>query len=55
MSYSLINHHIYFIIGRYESEHIKKIVNNIFMGLNCRMIDVGPNLVCVDSHVNEII
>ncbi|WJZ87751.1 hypothetical protein VitviT2T_007106 [Vitis vinifera] len=39
----------------YESEHIKKIVNNIFMRLNCRMFDVGANLVGMDSHVNEII
>ncbi|KAL6343117.1 hypothetical protein AAG906_019660 [Vitis piasezkii] len=39
----------------YESEHIKKIVNNIFMRLNCRMLDVGDNLVGMDSHVEEII
>ena len=55
MSYSLINHHIYFTIGRYESEHIKKTVDNIFRRLNCRMIDVATNLVGMDSHVNEIL
>ena len=55
MSYSLINHHIYFTIGRYESEHIKKTVDNIFRRLNCRMIDVATNLVGMDYHVNEIL
>ncbi|WJZ87752.1 hypothetical protein VitviT2T_007107 [Vitis vinifera] len=39
----------------YESEHTKKIVNNIFMRLNCRMFDVGANLVGMDSRVTEII
>ncbi|KAL6343104.1 hypothetical protein AAG906_018942 [Vitis piasezkii] len=37
----------------YESEHIKKIVNNIFMRLNCRMFDVGANLLCVDQ-LNDV-
>ncbi|KAJ9701121.1 hypothetical protein PVL29_006459 [Vitis rotundifolia] len=39
----------------YESEHIKKIVDDIFMRLNCRMFDIDANLVGMDSHVNEII
>ena len=56
ISYSLINHHIYFTIGRFESEHVNKIVNDIFRRLNYRMLDVGhDNLVGMDSHVYEII
>ncbi|KAL6342776.1 hypothetical protein AAG906_016610 [Vitis piasezkii] len=40
----------------FESEHVNKIVNDIFRRLNCRMLDVGhDNLVGMDSHVNEII
>ncbi|KAL6343091.1 hypothetical protein AAG906_018924 [Vitis piasezkii] len=39
----------------YESEHVNKIVNDIFRRLNCRMLDVGDNLVGMDSHVEEII
>ncbi|RVW83228.1 TMV resistance protein N [Vitis vinifera] len=39
----------------YESEHVNEIVNDIFKRLNCKMLDVGDNLVGMDSHVNEII
>ncbi|RVW82964.1 Disease resistance-like protein DSC1 [Vitis vinifera] len=39
----------------YESEHVNEIVNDIFRRLNCRMLDVGDNLVGMNSHVNEII
>ncbi|WJZ87739.1 hypothetical protein VitviT2T_007097 [Vitis vinifera] len=39
----------------YESEHVKEIVNDIFKRLNCKMLDVGDNLVGMDFHVNEII
>eukprot|EP00261_Vitis_vinifera_P034267 XP_019075510.1 PREDICTED: TMV resistance protein N isoform X1 [Vitis vinifera] len=39
----------------YESKHVNKIVNHIFRTLNCRMLDVGDNLVGMDSHVEEII
>ncbi|KAJ9701111.1 hypothetical protein PVL29_006455 [Vitis rotundifolia] len=39
----------------YESKHVQEIVNNIFRTLNCRMLEVGDNLVGMDSHVNEII
>ena len=46
---------MYFTIDRYESEHVNEIVNDIFRRLNCRMLDVGDNLVGMDSHVNEII
>ncbi|WJZ87725.1 hypothetical protein VitviT2T_007086, partial [Vitis vinifera] len=40
----------------FESEHVNKIVNDIFRRLNYRMLDVGhDNLVGMDSHVYEII
>ncbi|KAJ9701112.1 hypothetical protein PVL29_006456 [Vitis rotundifolia] len=39
----------------YESKHVNKIVNDIFRTLNCRMLDIGDNLVGMDSHVEEII
>ncbi|KAL6343134.1 hypothetical protein AAG906_019677 [Vitis piasezkii] len=38
-----------------HSEHVNEIVNDIFKRLNCRMLDVGDNLVGMDSHVEEII
>ena len=46
---------MYFTIDRYESEHVNEIINDIFKRLNCKMLDVGDNLVGMDSHVNEII
>ena len=45
---------MYFIICRYESEHIKKIIENIFNTLNCKQFDVGSKLVGMDSRVKEI-
>ena len=46
---------MYFTIGRNEFEHVNEIVNDIFKRLNHKMLDVGDNLVGMDSHVEEII
>ena len=44
-----------FIIGRYESNQIKKITDSIFRRLKCKRLDVGANLVGIDSRVKEMI
>nr|V9M2S5.1 RecName: Full=Disease resistance protein RPV1; AltName: Full=NAD(+) hydrolase RPV1; AltName: Full=Resistance to Plasmopara viticola protein; Short=MrRVP1 [Vitis rotundifolia]AGC24028.1 TIR-NB-LRR type resistance protein RPV1 [Vitis rotundifolia] len=40
---------------RYESNQIKEITNSIFRQLKCKRLDVGANLVGIDSHVKEMI
>ncbi|KAJ9705622.1 hypothetical protein PVL29_003609 [Vitis rotundifolia] len=38
----------------YEFDYIKEITNNIFCRLNCKRLDVGANLVGIDSRVKEV-
>ena len=44
-----------FIIGRYESNQIKAIIDSIFHQLKCKRLDVGANLVGIGSRVKEMI
>ena len=45
----------YFIITRYESEHIKKITTTIANRiLNCKLLFVEDNFVGMDSHFKKI-
>ena len=44
-----------FIIGRYESNHIKEITNSIFRQLKCKRLVVDANLVGIGSRVKEMI
>ena len=45
----------YFIITRYETEHIKKITTTIANRiLNCELLSVGNNLVGMDSYFKQI-
>ncbi|WJZ84533.1 hypothetical protein VitviT2T_004133 [Vitis vinifera] len=39
----------------YESNQIKAIIDSIFHQLKCKRLDVGANLVGIDSHVKEMI
>ncbi|KAJ9680242.1 hypothetical protein PVL29_019527 [Vitis rotundifolia] len=43
------------LLDGYESNQIKEITNSIFHRLNCKKLDVGANLVGIDSHVKEMI
>ncbi|XP_034701341.1 disease resistance protein RPV1-like isoform X2 [Vitis riparia] len=43
------------LLDGYESNQIKEITNSIFRQLKCKRLDVGANLVGIDSHVKEMI
>ncbi|KAL6328710.1 hypothetical protein AAG906_003396 [Vitis piasezkii] len=42
------------LVDGYESDNIKKITDDIFRQLNCKRLDVGDNLVGIDSRLKEM-